>query len=139
MKKVISLLFAFLMLVSLNCTAFASEEASYYLDGYYVALEAAGNGKMAITVNIEGVGKQDKIGVMCIDIDEKVTVKWVPYDSLDALDHPEFYSYGSYDYVNTIYFYGTPGHSYRVSLIVYAGKSGGSDTGFITSFEAVCT
>lgn len=145
MKKTISVFLAFLMLLSINCTAFASEEndlsehASYYLDSYAVVLTAKGNGKMAITANVEGVGVQDQIGLLSIDIDQKVDGKWCYYDTLDAVDHPEFYDYDSWDYFHTIYFYGTPGVSYRVTLTVYAEKGGGWDTGYVSSFAATCT
>lgn len=139
MKKTLSILFAILMLVNINCIAFASEEASHYLDAYYVSLGARGNGRMAIMANVEGVGTQDVIGLMSIDIEVKIDGKWGPYDTLLAMDHPEFYSYNSWDYFNTIFFDGTPGHTYRVILTVYAEKDGGFDTGLITSFEAICT
>lgn len=145
MKKAISLLLAILMLASINCTAMASEDsslnehASLYLDSYTVVLRPKGNGQMAITADVEGVGTQDKIGLLSIDIDQKIDGKWCYYDTLDAVDHPEFYDYDSWDYFHTIYFYGTPGVSYRVTLTVYAEKDGGWDTGYVSSFAATCT
>lgn len=142
MKKISSLFLAILMLISVNCTAFASEadvRASHYLDAYYVTLTAKGNGRMSVLANVEGVGTQDKIGVLSIDIQEKVNGNWCSYDTLYGMDHPEFYEYNSWDYFNTIYFEGTPGSIYRVVLTVYAEKNGGCDTGFVTSFEEVCT
>lgn len=145
MKKIISVFFTFLMLITISSTGFAAEEstysldASHYLDGYSVALGARGNGIMVITANVEGVGTQDKIGLLRIDIDEKINGNWYSYDTWDSVDHPEFYAYDSWDYFEAFSFDGTPGSTYRVTLIVYAEKDGGWDTGFITSYAVVCT
>ena len=112
--------------------------ASYYLDGYSVVLSAKGDGRMLVTMIVDGVGVQDKIGVAKIDIDEKVNGKWDYYDTLFAVDHPEFYEYDTRDYLGEVSFYGTPGNSYRVTLLVYAEKDGGWDTGDITSYTVEC-
>lgn len=112
--------------------------ASYYLDGYTVVLSAKGNGRMLVSMIVDGVGIQDKIGVSKIDIDEKVDGKWHYYDTLYAVDHPEFYDYNTRDYLGDVSFYGTPGNSYRVTLLVYAEKDGGWDTGDITSYTVEC-
>ena len=89
-------------------------------DSYTVVLSAKGDGRMLVTMVVDGVGVQDKIGVSKIDIDEKVNGKWQYYDTLYAVDHPEFYDYNTRDYLGDVSFYGTPGNSYRVTLLVYA-------------------
>ena len=112
--------------------------ASQYLQRYTVVLSSKGDGRMLVTMVVDGVGVQDKIGVSKIDIDEKVNGKWQYYDTLYAVDHPEFYDYNTRDYLGDVSFYGTPGNSYRVTLLVYAGKDGGWDTGDITSYTVEC-
>ena len=87
---------------------------------------------------IHGVGKQDKIGVLAIDIEKKVDGEWQYHDTLDSIDHPEFFTYNSYDHVGAVDFYGTPGVTYRVTLLVYTKKGSGSDTDTITSPAVAC-
>lgn len=60
------------------------------------------------------------------------------YDTLDAVEHPEFYVYDARTYLNEIPFDGTPGISYRVTVMVYAQRGSGSDTGYISSLSEVC-
>lgn len=141
-KKVFSLLMATLLMFGISGSAVATEEinpaASYYLDDYYVALGANGDGQMVIAVSVNGVGVQDKIGVQQIDIEKKVNGSWKYCETMDGVEHPEFYSYNSREYVNEITFSGDAGYTYRVRLTVYAKKGSGSDTGYITSPSAVC-
>lgn len=144
-KRLISLLIVLTVVFSVTGGALAVEPghtitpfASAYLDGYSVALSAKGNGKMSLSVDVNGMGMQDKIGVVYIDIEQKVNGTWKYYNRLDAVDHPEFYSYHSRDHVCNATFNGTPGISYRVTVKVYAQKGAGSDTGYVTSYAIVC-
>lgn len=135
-KRIISFLLATLMMACTAVSAFA--RASDYLDDYYVDLYAAGNGKMVVQVVVNGVGILDKIGVRRIDIEQKVNGTWTYYDTLDAVEHPEFYTYNARTYLNEIPFDGTPGVSYRVTVMVYAQRGSGSDTGYISSMAETC-
>lgn len=103
-----------------------------------VGIEARGNGTIAVTMTVDGKGKMEKIGVIEVEIEQKVNGNWRYYDSQYGAEHPEFYDYNTWDYVGTTYFQGTPGVSYRVTLTVYARNSKGSDTGYITSYTVVC-
>ena len=142
LKRFSTLLLALFFVFSATMISAASEatpfRASHYLERYTVVLSAKGNGRMLVSMIVDGVGIQDKIGVSKIDIDEKVDGKWHYYDTLYAVDHPEFYDYDTRDYLGDVSFYGTPGNSYRVTLLVYAGKDGGWDTGDITSYTVEC-
>lgn len=135
-KRIVTCLLVVLMMACSAVPAFA--RASDYLDDYYVDLYAAGNGKMVVQVVVNGVGILDKIGVRRIDIEQKVNGDWIYYDTLDAVEHPEFYVYNARTYLNEISFYGTPGISYRVTVMVYAQRDSGSDTGYIPSLPEVC-
>lgn len=126
------------LLVMATTTIPAFARASDYLDDYYVSLYAAGNGEMRVAVVVNGVGILDKIGVTRIDIEQKVNGKWIYYDTLDSVDHPEFYTYNARTYLNEIPFDGTPGVSYRVTVKVYAGRGSGSDTGYVPSPVSTC-
>ncbi len=135
-KRIISFLLVTLMMACTAVPAFA--RASDYLDDYYVDLYASGNGEMSVAVVVNGVGVLDKIGVTRINIEQKVNGKWTYYDTLDSVDHPEFYTYDSRSYLNIIPFEGTPGVSYRVTVLVAAIRGSGSDTGYISSMSEVC-
>lgn len=151
MKRRFTALFLTLsMMFSLSMTASASNypeagmlmtsatRSSAYLDSYSVGIEARGNGTIAVAMTVEGCGQMEKIGVLEVEIEQKINGKWTYYDSLYISEHPEFYARNSWDYVGTTYFQGTPGVSYRVTLTVYASNSQGSDTGYITSYTVVC-
>jgi len=134
------------MLLSVSGTAFAVENgaieitpfASKYLNSYTVVLAAKGSGKMVVSMSVDGTGIMDKIGVMEVEIDYLKNGTWYYWDSLDSVEHPEFYAYNSRDYVGDAYFTGTPGVTYYVTLTVYAKKGSGSDTGYVTSSAVVC-
>lgn len=142
-KRIICCLLSLILVFGMGTPASASDDemipyASNYLERYYVALGAHGNGKMTISISIDGVGRQDKIGVLSIDIEKKVNGVWQYHDTIDSTDHPEFFAYDSYDYLGAVDFYGTPGVAYRVTILAYAKKGSGSDTGTITSPIVVC-
>lgn len=147
-RKIISIFVLLAMLLSMNIPVFAADgstpspayepRSSAYLDRYSVGIEARGNGIIAVTMTVDGKGEMEKIGVLEVEIEQKVNGNWRYYDSLYSSEHPEFIDYNSWDYVGTTYFEGTPGVSYRVTLTVYARNSQGYDTGYITSYTVVC-
>lgn len=142
--RITSLAFALLLILSLGSNAFANDSdvvpySSLYLDGCIVALRANGDGEMAVDVVVDSVGKADKVGIREIYVEELKNGKWYFYESLDSVDHPEFYEYNSYCYVNTIKFDGVPGRYYRVTITAYAKKGNGSDTLDHTTDKTLCT
>lgn len=141
-KRLFLLALSLLMLVGTTVSAIDTKDvvprASYYLDAYSVAFAAEGDETMCVSVLVEGVGTQDKIGISYIDIEEKVGNRWSYVDTIEAADNSYFYEYDSDVYMDDVYFEGTPGVEYRVIVCVYAGKNGGSDTRTITSESCVC-
>lgn len=143
MKKRVFLI-AFTLLMLLGTTVCAAQadgvmpRASYYLDEYSIALNSEDDEVMCVSILVEGVGTQDKIGISYIDIEEKVGNRWSYVDTLEAADNSYFYEYDSDVYMDDVYFEGIPGVEYRVTVCVYAGKNGGSDTRTITSEPCVC-
>ncbi len=140
-KKTMAFFVAIVLVLGTPVTAFASENqerASHYLDDYYVMFFAKGNGKMAVSVSVNGVDVEDVIGILEIYIEQKVDGKWHYYDTLDSAEFPEFLEHNTETYLNTIYFQGTPGVTYRVTINAYAQKGDGWDDGYVTSYAAVC-
>lgn len=142
-KKLVAILLAFLILSGIAVPALASENTAVpysnaYLDSYFISLGAKGNGRMVASVSIDGVGVQDKIGILRVDIYKKVNGVWIFHDTIDAADHPEFYAYNSRDYVGDVEFYGTPGVTYYVIITAVAFKGSGGGTGSAPSPEVTC-
>lgn len=135
-KRIVSFLLVVLMMALFAVPAFA--RSSDYLDTYGVDLYANGDGEMVVQVVVNGVGVLDKIGVRRIDIEQKVNGSWTHCGTMDAVEHPEFYVYDARTYLDEIPFEGTPGVTYRVTVMVYAQRGSGSDTGYISSLSALC-
>lgn len=142
-KRLLSLTFAVLMILSMCGIATADEEiepyASAYLDACSVQLRAVGNGKMEVDAMVESVGGEaDRIGLKEIYIEQQKYGKWYFYASLDSVDHPEFYQYNTWDYVETIPFDGVAGYNFRVTIMAYSERDGGWDTMELTSHTIRC-
>lgn len=141
-KRVIFLTFALLMLVGTTISAVHAESvlprASYYLDAYYIDFEAEGDESMCLSILVEGVGVQDKIGISYIDIEKKVGNRWTYVDTLYAADNPYFYELNSDAYMDDVYIEGTSGVEYRTLVCVYAEKNGGCDSRIIISNSCIC-
>ena len=138
-KHFISILLVVCLLFALTLPAGA--RASNYLNDYIVSINPVGNGEIDVTMVVDGVREMDMIGVLELAIDEKntSTSSWHEYEVYYGNDDPDtFFAYDSFDYFNGITFTGVPGRYYRVTLIVYAGDSTGSDTGWITSGTVKC-
>ena len=85
-RKIMSIMMMVAMLFSMNITAFAVDRigapiahamrSSSYLDSYSVGIEARGNGTIAVTMTVDGKGKMEKIGVIEVEIEQKVNGNW---------------------------------------------------------------
>lgn len=141
-KKLISLFMALVLVTAAAGSAHAVEaapnRASDYLVGYGISLRALGDGEMEIFFTITGKGMMDKIGAQALYIEYEENGDWFPYDTLFGAQNPDFYGYNTVGYASGAYFQGEPGVTYRVELLAYAGRDGGSDTGTVTSPEAEC-
>ncbi|MCI8526489.1 MAG: hypothetical protein HFF17_11380 [Oscillospiraceae bacterium] len=141
-KRAASLLIVIAVLLSLAGAAeAAAERASAYLERYTISLRAKGSGRMAIVMTVDGVDEMREIGVDEVFIEEKnsSTASWHEFDTYYGMDDPEtYYDYNSYDYLRTVYFDGTPGRYYRVTIVAFAADKTGSDTGWVTSSTVLC-
>ncbi len=137
-KRVVSLVLALAMIVSVSGAALATAKASDYLSSYTISLEAIGNGRMEIFYDVNGTSTMTKIGAQALYVDEYVNGSWSSYTTLLAVDNDDFYGYNTAGHAGFAYFNGTPGVKYRVTLVAYARNSSGSDTGWGTSLSATC-
>ena len=137
-KRLVSLAFALIMIVSVTGVAFATTRASEYLAGYSISLEAKGDGEMGIFFDVTGTGRMTKIGAQALYIDEYVNGSWEPYLTMTAAENDNFYGSNTASHSGFAYFTGTPGVKYRVTLKAYARNSSGSDTGTGTSLSVTC-
>lgn len=135
-----SFLLAFLMLSNSVC-AFAGElspQASLYLDGYAIGVNAKGNGKMAVTFVVYGTDIMDCLGAQKILVEEWDGIDWEKTGTYSVEKNTSFYAEGVSEHAGTVYFYGLPGVQYRATLTAYAEKDGGSDTGTVTCNPTTC-
>lgn len=142
-KQMISIILVFITIFSLSSVASANDKAivpyaSDYLDGCSVGLRSPSTGRMAVDITVDAVGISDKVGIIEIYVERQVNGKWRFYESLDCVDHPEFFDYNSRDYLATIYFDAESGYTYRVTITAYAEKGSGSDTADLMSYTCVC-
>ena len=93
---------------------------------------------MNVGMTVDGVTTMDRIGVTCVDIDEKRNGTWYDFDEIYSDEETDFIITNSYDYAGSYSFYGTPGRQYRVTITAYARKNGGYDTGYVTSPIVTC-
>ena len=137
-KRLVSLILALCMIISVSGAAFATAKASEYLSTYVISLEALGDGEMEIYYYVVGTGRMTKIGAQALYIDEYVNGSWSPYLTMTAAENDDFYGYNTASHAGFAYFTGTPGVEYRVTFMAYARNSSGSDTGTGTSLSETC-
>lgn len=128
-KRLLSGIFALVMISSLLCTAAsASVKSSAYLDAYRAMLTADPNGSMVITVDVTAVGNKPELGVKTIYVYESTdgkTFNWIR--TYDSEDYPEMMGSGGIYYEDVITFQGVIGRYYYAKAFVYAGDSTGGD------------
>lgn len=150
-KRITAVLLAMALMIGIGATASAAEinpcsglvkeislYASKYLSTYSVALEADGNRQMTIGYAVIGTRDMDKIGVDEMLIEYWNGQGWDEYMTVSSSNHPEFYTKNDSSHADTYSFTGMKNMTYRVTLTVYAGVGGGSDTREITSYEVKC-
>ena len=128
-KRVLSGIFALIMISGLLCTAAsAAVQSSAYLDGYRVVMTPESGGKLAITVDVTGVGYMSEIGAKTIYVYESTDGKYFHWvKTYESSDYPQMMGSGSIFYEDVITHYGTPGLYYCATACVYAGNSSGGD------------
>lgn len=142
-RRIISIVLVFITILSLSSVVSANDKelvpyASDYLDGCSVGLRSPSIGRMAVDVTVDAVSIADKVGIIEIYVERQVNGKWKFYESLDCVDHPEFFDYNSRDYLATLYFDAESGYTYRVTITAYAQIGSGSDTADLTSYSCLC-
>ena len=134
-KRLLSGIFALVMISSLLCTAaFASVKSSAYLDAYRAMLTADPRGSMVITVDVTAVGDKPELGVKAIYVYEStngVDFHWIR--TYECEDYPEMMGSGGIYYEDVITFQGVIGRYYYAKACVYAGDSTGGDERYCNS------
>ena len=108
----------------------ASETSSAYLDGYRAGLTAKSGGKIAITVDVSGVGSMTEIGASKIYLYESTDGSlFSRIETFESDDYPKMLGAGTWYYDTPITYDGTAGNYYYAIVYCYAANSSGSDTG----------
>lgn len=128
-KRLLSGIFALVMISSLLCTAAsASVKSSAYLDAYRAMLTADPRGSMVVTVDVTAIGNKPELGVKTIYIYESTDGKsFTRIATYKCEDYPEMMGSGGIYYEDVITFQGVIGRYYYAKACVYAGDSTGGD------------
>lgn len=126
-KKLLSAFFALVVISSILCTS-VSARSSAYLNGYRVVMTPESGGKLAITIDVTGVGYMPEIGAKTIYVHESTdgqSFHWVA--TYESSDYPIMMGSGSIYYEDVITHQGIPGRYYYATACVYAGNNTGGD------------
>lgn len=127
MKKFMLCFCTVIMLIStcISVPAFATARASSQISRYSMDVTSAGDGQLKIKFSVSCEGLMDRLGAQSIAIYENSSSTPIA-------------SYGQYDsgmskinsvkYSNEIYYSGTSGVQYRVTVTIFAKDSAGTDT-----------
>lgn len=134
-KRLLSGIFALMMISSLLCTAAsASVKSSAYLDAYRAVLTPKSNGVIVISADVSGAGYMPELGVKTIYVYESTdgkTFNWIR--TYDSEDYPEMMGSGTVFYEDLFTFQGVVGRYYYAKACVYAGDSTGGDERYCNS------
>ncbi len=126
-KRVLSGILTILMISSILCTS-ALARSSAYLNSYSASTVPISGGRLAVTVNVIGVGPMTKIGASTIYIYESTDGKYFSQvGRYFSDDHPIMMGSGAYYYEDAIIYQGVVGRYYYASVYVYAANESGSD------------
>ena len=79
-----------------------------------------------------------KVGVLEIYIEQKINGVWSEFDTMYSVYNPDFFQYNTRDFVHAVYFTGTVGVQYRVTILAHARNASGGDSGQVTSPVVTC-
>ena len=130
-KRILCSLLAVCMLSALLCASASAAvlRSSDYLSSYTARVTPVGDGKVAVTVDVDGAGAMDEIGASEIHIYESTDnslFTWV--ESYTSDDYPEMLGSGTFYYDTPITHQGVAGRYYKAHVYFYAAKGSGSDT-----------
>lgn len=127
-RRIIGGVLAVIMVSSILCTSVFAR-SSAYLDAYLVAITPKSNGKMQVSVIVEGVGEMTEIGATTIYIYEsKDGRNFSQVKSYESSDYPEMIGSGTVYYEDVVTYQGKVGYYYFAVVYVYAANANGSDT-----------
>lgn len=128
-KRLLSGIFAVIMISSLLCTAAsATVKSSAYLDSYGAVITPKAKGFISVTVDVSGVGYMTEIGATTIYIYESTDGKYFTnVAKYESSVYPQMMGTGSDYYETPITYMGKVGRYYYASVWVYAANENGSD------------
>lgn len=128
-KKVLSGLFAFVMIFTLFCTsASAGVYSSAYLNSYRAGVTPKSGEKIVVTVDVTGVGYMPELGAKTIQMYESQDgANFTRVKTYRSSAYPKMMGSGTSFYEDVITHQGTAGYYYYARVTVYAGNENGSD------------
>lgn len=134
MKRLLSAVFACMLILSSATAALALNEitpyASSYFDSYTITASSPSAGKVKFVFHVTAVGKADELGIGSFYIEKKNSDGSYSTVYTDVTDHTKT-SVSAYTYSYT--YTGSSGSSYRAVATFYCKKGTGSATTVIKS------
>lgn len=107
---------------SLPASATVQSRASDYLDSYTAYVYPAGSGKIQVWFNVVGVGYQEALGALTIQIYEsKNNSNWTLVTAFIHNNNPDMMGYNTYYHSGHVDYQGVAGRYYRAYVSIWGG------------------
>ena len=107
---------------SLPASATVQSRASDYLSSYTAYVYPAGNGKIQVWFNVVGVGYQEALGALTIQIYEsKNNSNWTLVTAFIHNNNPDMMGYNTYYHSGHVDYQGVAGRYYRAYVSIWGG------------------
>lgn len=127
-NKILAFVFLLMFTFSLTVPAYAAVKESHQISSYSIDALPASNSRIAVEFSVVANYQMTKIGAESIVIYENEGTYWQYVKTFTQSDSGMTRN-NAFNYGNTVYYSGTPGKEYRVSVTIFAeDSSGGSDS-----------
>lgn len=134
-KKAIRIIAIVLVLATcFTTTAFASVQASDYIDSYNTYLHSPSAGKIEIWFDVKGNATSDEVGVLTVILRSSPDNKnWTTEKTYHYLDYPNMLAYDTMKHISHLEFDGETGLYYKAQVTVWVGDNGGGDSRIVST------
>ena len=119
--RVVAIILIFACIFPVNAMAVESR-ASDYLSSYTAYVYPAGSGKIQVWFNVVGVGYQEALGALTIQIYEsKNNSNWTLVTAFIHNNNPDMMGYNTYYHSGHVDYQGVAGRYYRAYVSIWGG------------------
>lgn len=132
-KKFIRIVAIVLMLTAcFTTTAFASAQASDYIDSYNTFLYSPGEGKVQVWFDVKGNATSDEVGVLTVILRSSTDKEhWTTEKTYRYYDYDNMLAYNTMKHISYVEYSGETGLYYQAQVTVWVGDDGDGDSRII--------